>query len=74
MTGCMTGDAYNISEDGGRTWKRFFGAVKVGDREWFDETMVVERKDGTLWMLARTKSEERWHRPFPVTEEKHGFR
>ena len=49
--------AYNISKDGGRTWERFFGAVKAGDMKWFDETMVVERKDGVLWMLARTKTE-----------------
>ncbi len=40
------------SSDGGRTWKRR-GGVRF-PRFNFDEHMVVELRDGRLWMLART--------------------
>jgi hypothetical protein len=39
------------STDEGATWTRRGGA-DVPQR-WFDEHMVVERRDGTLWMLVR---------------------
>ena len=42
-----------VSTDAGVTWTRRGGA-DVPDRH-YDEHMVVERKDGTLWMLVRTK-------------------
>ncbi|HEX4129794.1 MAG TPA: sialidase family protein [Pirellulales bacterium] len=41
------------STDQGRTWTRR-GGVAFPDTQ-FDEHMIVERQDGTLWMLARTK-------------------
>jgi len=41
-----------VSSDQGRTWQRR-GAVRFPNPDWH-EHMVVERKDGTLWMLART--------------------
>jgi len=43
------------SADRGQTWE-LRGAVNVPqDQRDYDEHMVVERKDGTLWMLVRTK-------------------
>jgi predicted neuraminidase len=41
------------STDQGKTWKRRGGAAFP--RTDFDEHVIVERKDGSLWMLARTK-------------------
>ena len=41
------------STDQGRTWTRR-GGVAFFETD-FDEHMIVERKDGSLWMLARTK-------------------
>lgn len=41
-----------VSRDKGVTWERR-GAVKFPNPDWH-EHMIVERKDGTLWMLART--------------------
>lgn len=41
-----------VSADQGATWARRGGAV-FPDHD-FDEHMVVERRDGSLWMLART--------------------
>lgn len=41
------------SSDEGATWTRR-GAVQFPDPDWH-EHMVVERRDGTLWMLARTR-------------------
>ncbi len=41
------------STDQGKTWKRRGGVAFPGTD--FDEHMIVERKDGSLWMLARTK-------------------
>jgi len=44
-----------VSEDQGKTWKiRGAGHVPKKDRA-FDEHMFVERKDGSLWLLARTR-------------------
>ena len=41
------------STDQGKTWTRR-GGVAFPETD-FDEHMIVERKDGSLWMLARTK-------------------
>ncbi len=41
-----------VSTDQGATWQRR-GSVSFPDPGWH-EHMVVERKDGSLWMLART--------------------
>jgi hypothetical protein len=41
-----------VSTDDGATWERR-GGVVFPDHD-FDEHMVVERRDGSLWMLART--------------------
>ena len=41
------------STDQGKTWTRRGGVIFP--RTDFDEHMIVERKDGSLWMLARTK-------------------
>ena len=41
-----------VSTDNGETWQRR-GSVKFPNPDWH-EHMIVERKDGTLWMLART--------------------
>lgn len=42
-----------VSSDKGETWQRR-GCVPFPNPDWH-EHMIVERKDGTLWMLARTK-------------------
>ncbi|MDF1754906.1 MAG: exo-alpha-sialidase [Verrucomicrobiales bacterium] len=42
-----------VSKDEGETWERR-GAAIFPTPDWH-EHMVVERKDGSLWMLARTK-------------------
>lgn len=42
-----------VSADEGRTWTRRGGVAFPDTR--FDEHMVIERQDGTLWMVARTK-------------------
>jgi len=42
-----------VSTDQGSSWKRRGGIAFPGSA--FDEHMIVERRDGTLWMLARTK-------------------
>lgn len=42
------------SNDKGKTWQRR-GAVKFPNPDWH-EHMLVERKDGSLWMLARTRT------------------
>lgn len=46
-----------ISTDEGRTWK-LRGAVK--SKPWALENMIVERKDGRVWMLIRTSSGVLW--------------
>jgi hypothetical protein len=44
-----------VSEDQGRHWQ-VRGAVNVPEEVWnCDEHMIVERKDGSLWMLVRTR-------------------
>ena len=44
-----------VSTDLGRTWS-LRGACNVPqDVRAFDEHIIVERKDGSLWLLARTK-------------------
>lgn len=40
-----------VSADQGKTWERR-GAVRFPNPDWH-EHMIVERKDGSLWMLAR---------------------
>lgn len=42
-----------VSTDQGSSWTRRGGVAFPGSA--FDEHMIVERRDGTLWMLARTK-------------------
>ncbi len=42
-----------VSTDQGATWERR-GAVQFPNPDWH-EHMIVERKDGSLWMLARTR-------------------
>lgn len=42
-----------VSLDAGETWTRRGGADIPG--RWFDEHMVIERAEGTLWMLVRTE-------------------
>lgn len=43
-----------VSSDQGSTWTRR-GGVVFPEHD-FDEHMTVERRDGSLWMLARTKT------------------
>ena len=48
--------AYYTSGDQGQTWQRQTGPQKLaGYRPMPDETMLVEKMDGTLWLLARTR-------------------
>jgi len=42
-----------VSSDQGATWNRR-GVVQFPNPDWH-EHMIVERKDGSLWMLARTR-------------------
>jgi sialidase-1 len=46
-----------VSADQGRTWTRRGGVAYPQSH--FDEHMIVERRDGSLWMLART-AEDIW--------------
>ena len=44
-----------VSTDGAKTWSLRGGCnVPVADRQ-FDEHMFIERRDGSLWLLVRTK-------------------
>ncbi len=43
-----------VSQDQGKTWKRR-GMVQFPAPDWH-EHMIVERRDGELWMLARTRN------------------
>ena len=43
-----------VSTDQGTTWQRR-SAVKFPNSDW-DEHIFIERQDGTLWMLARTRN------------------
>lgn len=47
------GSGVVASTDGGATWK-WRGAAKDVPCKSFDEHMVIERRDGSLWMLIRT--------------------
>ena len=44
---------YSVSADKGKTWVRKVGAKRCCARN-FDEPMILERRDGSLWFLART--------------------
>ncbi|HOP77811.1 MAG TPA: sialidase family protein [Thermogutta sp.] len=44
-----------VSTDAGQTWERRGGPVKFPNPDWI-EHMFIERHDGTLWMLARTRT------------------
>jgi hypothetical protein len=44
-----------VSDDRGKTWTRRSGCNVPKDVRQFDEHMFIERKDGSLWLLARTK-------------------
>lgn len=48
----MRGANVFVSKDEGATWERR-GAVKYPNPNW-DEHMFVEKKDGSVWMMART--------------------
>jgi hypothetical protein len=43
-----------VSTDAGKTWTRRGGCNVPQNVRQFDEHMVVERKDGSLWLLVRT--------------------
>ena len=45
-----------VSEDGGKTFTVRGGATMPKEDRLFDEHMFVERKDGSIWCLARTQS------------------
>lgn len=45
-----------VSEDAGKTWTVRGGATMPKEERCFDEHMFVERKEGSLWCLSRTKS------------------
>jgi hypothetical protein len=69
------------STDQGKTWKRRGGVAFPGTD--FDEHMIVERRDGSLWMLARTKAGisssvsydkgATWSGPLPCGRSSTGF-
>ena len=44
---------YSVSNDAGASWERRTGARRCCARN-FDEPMILERRDGSLWFLART--------------------
>lgn len=44
-----------VSTDDGQTWERRGAPVKFPNPDWI-EHMFVERRDGSLWMLARTRT------------------
>ncbi|MFG0267460.1 MAG: sialidase family protein, partial [Rhodopirellula sp. JB055] len=44
-----------VSDDQGKTWTRRGGCNVPTDARSFDEHMLVERNDGSIWLLARTK-------------------
>lgn len=44
-----------VSTDGGASWTIRGGANIPKEHRLFDEHMFVERRDGSIWMLARTK-------------------
>jgi len=48
----LRGASVHVSTDQGATWQRR-GAARFPNPDWH-EHMIVERNDGSLWMLART--------------------
>ena len=44
-----------VSTDQGKTWSRRGGCNVPEDVRAFDEHMFVERRDGSIWLLVRTK-------------------
>ena len=44
-----------VSTDAGKTWAIRGGASVPKDQRLFDEHMFIERKDGAIWVLSRTK-------------------
>ncbi len=48
-----------VSSDEGRTWQRRGGATFPSAVD-FLEQMIVERRNGSLWMIARTLKEGMW--------------
>ncbi len=44
-----------VSRDQGKTWEVRGGATMPKEHRLFDEHMFIERKDKSLWLLARTK-------------------
>lgn len=44
-----------VSGDGGKTWSIQGGATMPKAERCFDEHLFVERKDGSIWLLSRTK-------------------
>ena len=44
-----------VSTDGGKTWTIRGGATMPKEHRLFDEHMFVERKNGSIWLLSRTK-------------------
>lgn len=44
-----------VSTDSGKTWSLRGGATLPEEDRLFDEHMFVERHDGSLWLLSRTK-------------------
>jgi hypothetical protein len=45
-----------VSSDAGKTWSIRGGATIPQGERTFDEHAFVERKDGSIWLLSRTKS------------------
>lgn len=43
---------YSQSSDGGKSWELCSGGKKIPT--WFDESMILEHRDGTLHLFART--------------------
>ena len=44
-----------VSTDAGKTWSMRGGATIPKEHRQFDEHMFVERKNGSIWVLSRTK-------------------
>ena len=47
-----------ISDDGGESWRP--SARVAAPDNWSNESMIVELKDGRLWMLARSRTGRLW--------------
>lgn len=52
----VEGSAMYVSTDGGKTFTFRGGTTIPADLHTYDEHMIVEKKDGSLWMLIRTKA------------------